>query len=88
MEMIHFIGQNISSPPESMAIRSGGRALIRFVIEADGTAVPYGILQGVDPYIDFRVWQLIQAMPKWQPAQYKGEPIATFMILPVRLSVR
>ncbi len=86
-EFNNFMRYNMRFPTESRELGSTGRLLICFIISKEGEAIPYSILKGVDPYIDVEGWELIGRMPPWQPATKEGEPIDSYMVLPINYNI-
>lgn len=63
---------------------TGGTVIIQFLITKDGSTKPILITRGVNPYIDYEVWKLIEEMPKWKPAKKDGQPIDSYFLLPLK----
>lgn len=83
-ELMKFLQTHIHYPAMSETMHHTGTVLIRFYIEKDGTAVPYSIMQGIDPFLDLAAWKVITEMPKWTPAQKNGKPVKELLHLPVK----
>lgn len=60
---------------ETRSLHHTGTVWIRFYIDTDGSAVPYSIIKGVDPYIDLAAWEFIKKFQKWIPAEESGKPV-------------
>ncbi len=86
--MFEFIGTKIRYPTESMDMGNSGTVYLRFTIDRDGNAKAHSIIKGVDPFIDMEAWQLIEKMPKWNPATKDGQPIESYLSLPIRFVLR
>jgi len=86
--MFQFIGTKIRYPAESKDMGNSGIVYLRFIIDNDGNAKAHSIMRGVDPFIDMEAWQLIEKMPKWNPATKDGQPINSYWTLPVRFIIR
>tara|TARA_Y100000589_G_scaffold330030_1_gene378437 strand:+ start:3141 stop:3797 length:657 start_codon:yes stop_codon:yes gene_type:complete len=86
--VFQFLGAQINYPSESKKRGSSGTVFIRFIIDKEGNAKPHSIMRGVDPFIDMEAWQVIEKMPKWNPATQNGEPIESYWILPMRFILR
>ena len=87
-DMFKFIGTEIRYPMESRESGSSGIVYIQFMVDEEGNTTPYSIVRGVDPYIDYEAWRLINKMPPWKPATKNGEPIKSYSTLPFRFVLR
>jgi TonB family protein len=87
-EMMKFMAHQIRYPAESLNASSSGTVYIRFTIDDTGKATPHSIYKGVDAFIDYEAWSLIENMPKWIPAKMNGQPIASYYTLPVRFAIK
>ena len=86
--MFQFLGKTIRYPVEAIDMGNSGVVYIRFTIDQEGNVKPYSIVRGVGPFLDMEAWQIIEKMPKWNPATKNGEPIASYFTLPIRFSLR
>lgn len=86
--MFQYLGTSIRYPAESKELGHSGVVYIRFTIDKEGNVEPYSIGRGVDPFIDIHAWELIEKMPKWNPATKNGEPVESYFNLPIRFSLR
>jgi len=86
--MFQFIGTKIRYPSESIELGNSGTVYLRFIIDKDGNAKAHSIMRGVDTFIDMEAWQLIEKMPKWNPATKDGQPVESYVNLPVTFSLR
>ncbi len=75
--------------PES-ALQRGiqGSAIVSFLVNREGEVEKAKIADGIDPELDWEAIRLVSIMPKWQPAYYKGKPIACMMIMPVDFHIK
>jgi periplasmic protein TonB len=75
--------------PENALIHGiHGSAVVSFIVNQNGEVEKAKVVKAVDPDLDQEAIRLVKAMPKWQPAYYKGKPIASMMIMPVDFSLR
>lgn len=75
--------------PEN-ALRKGiqGSSLVSFIVSTQGVVQNAKIVEGLDPELDREALRLVSLMPNWQPAYYKGKPIACKLIMPVDFTIR
>jgi protein TonB len=75
--------------PENALIHGiHGSTVVGFVVNANGGVEKPSIVKGIDPELDQEAIRLVKAMPRWQPAYYKGKPIASMMIMPVDFKIK
>lgn len=74
--------------PES-AIRNGigGRVIAEFVVDKAGKVKDVEIVRGVDDELDAQVVKVIQASPKWKPAQVGGKNVSVRVSVPVEFKL-
>lgn len=85
-KLMQFLDSHVHYPEGSKQLHHSGTVYIRFIIKKDGTAVPFSIVKGVDPFIDSEAWHIVKEMPKWTPATRRGKPIQSLFRFPFRFS--
>ena len=86
--LINYLMENIVYPEESYKNDEQGRAIVRFVIEADGSVKNAEIIKGITPLLDKEAVRVIESMPKWQPGKVGGKPVASYFNLPVTFRIK
>lgn len=81
--MQKFIAENINYPEIAMDLGDQGRVFIEFVINRDGTIEQVKILRGVSKELDAEARRVVRSMPKWTPAEQKGEPVRARARIPI-----
>jgi periplasmic protein TonB len=75
--------------PENALIRGiFGSTMVSFVVSANGSVERASVVKGIDPELDQEAIRLVKAMPHWQPAFYKGKPIASMLVMPVNFTIK
>jgi periplasmic protein TonB len=75
--------------PESALIHGiHGSTMVSFIISSTGIVQKPAVVKGVDPELDREAIRLVKSMPPWQPALYKGKPIASMLVMPVNFTIR
>lgn len=74
--------------PDS-AIRNGveGRVIVEFVVDKKGKVTDVEIVRGVDEELDAQVVKVVQASPKWKPAQLRGREVSVRISVPVEFKL-
>jgi len=83
-KMLTFIYQHIKYPKRARLKNIEGMAIIRFVVEKDGTIQELNVLQGITKEISKECIRVINKMPAWIPGKVNGEPVRVQFYLPIR----
>lgn len=84
--MIEFLQTNLNYPKDAKKQNVGGRILVMFVIEADGSISNVRVAKKVFPSLDAEALRVVKAMPKWNPGKEKGKPVRVNFSLPIVFS--
>ena len=75
--------------PENALIHGiHGSIMISFVVNSTGGVERARVVKGIDPDLDQEAIRLVKTMPHWQPAIYKGKPIASMLVMPVNFTIK
>ena len=82
--LMKYLSSNINYPQEAKDKNIQGKALIRFVVEKDGsiTDVELARSSGND-LLDQESLRVVKSMPKWNPGKQAGRAVRTRFVLPV-----
>lgn len=86
--MIEFLQTNLKYPSDAKKQNVGGRVLVMFVVETDGSISNVRLAKKVFPSLDAEAVRVVKAMPKWNPGKEKGKPVRVNFSLPVVFSVK
>lgn len=84
--MIEFLQTNLNYPKDAKKQNVGGRILVMFVVEADGSISNARVAKKVFPSLDAEALRVVKAMPKWNPGKEKGKPVRVNFSLPIVFS--
>ena len=84
--MIDFLQANLKYPEDAIKQNVGGRVLVMFVVEPDGSLSNVGVARKVFPSLDAEAIRVVKTMPKWKPGKEKGKPVRVNFTLPVVFS--
>ena len=83
-KLMEFLSKNIKYPRISRDNGSQGRAIVRFIINTDGSIQDTEVIKSSgDIYLDKEAVRLVEIMPKWTPSRKKGKPVRVKYVLPV-----
>ena len=81
--MIEFLQTNLKYPSDAKKQNVGGRVLVMFVVETDGSISNVRLAKKVFPSLDAEAVRVVKAMPKWNPGKEKGKPVRVNFSLPI-----
>ena len=84
--MIEFLQTNLNYPKDAKKQNVGGRVLVMFVVEADGSISNVRVAKKIFPSLDAEALRVVKAMPKWNPGKEKGKPVRVNFSLPIVFS--
>ena len=84
---MEFMMRNLKYPKEAEMAGASGTVRVHFIVEKDGTLTNVKVPDSVHPALDAEGIRLIKAMPKWTPAQLKGQAVRSKIVqtIPFRL---
>ena len=84
---MEFMMRNLKYPKEAKKAGASGTVRVHFIVEKDGTLTNVKVPDSVHPALDAEGIRLIKAMPKWTPAQLKGQAVRSKIVqtIPFRL---
>ncbi len=85
--MKRYIGNNIVYPEISMELGDFGRIFVEFVVNKDGSIEQVKVLRGVSSELDAEAIRVVENMPNWIPAIYKGEIVRARCRLPINFEL-
>lgn len=83
-----WLGENIHYPKEAWEAGIGGRVIVSFVVEADGSISNAKVLRGVHPSLEAEAVRVIGTMPKWVPAKISGNAVRIHMTMPLLFRIK
>ncbi len=86
-DIMAYLSKQLTFPASDSNYRCT-KTIVQFAIEASGAITYPRILKSCNPQLDDQILSAIRNMPKWQPAEQKGKPIATLYSLPILIEVK
>jgi len=82
-EFVKYLERNVNYPPQSRTRGKQGKAIVRFVVEKDGSITNAKVLRPIAKDIDAEAVRVITNSPKWNPGIVNGEPVRTQFTYPI-----
>ena len=86
-EMYQFLAQNVRYPEEAMKNGVQGRAVVKFVVNEDGTIGEISILKDPGSGLGDEAVRLVKMMPAWTPGSHNGEYVKVWFTLPIKFEL-
>ena len=86
--MIEFLQTNLKYPEDAIKQKVGGRVMVMFVVETDGSISDVRVARKVFPSLDAEALRVVKTMPKWKPGKEKGRLVRVNYTMPVVFSVK
>jgi len=78
-----FIEENLQYPRLAAENNIGGKVLVRFVVEPDGSVTLPRLLRDIGGGCGAEAVRVVKMMPKWTPGKNGGKAVRTFYNLPI-----
>ena len=78
-----WMADNIKYPKDAMEKKLGGRVIVQFIVERDGSITHIEVKRSVSPSIDAEAVRVVGTMPKWEPGKQRGKVVRVKYTLPV-----
>lgn len=82
-KLYDYLRANIIYPQAAVEFGIEGKVIVQFIVDSDGTIETIRIIRSVNQFMDAEAYRVIQTMPAWNPATYKGIPTKCIFNLPV-----
>ena len=87
-DLNQFLMDNLVYPSKARDKNKEGRALVKFVVNEDGTISDVQIQKSAgNDDLDNEAMRVISKMPKWHPGIIDGQPVKVYFTLPVNFSL-
>ncbi|MGM0580259.1 MAG: energy transducer TonB [Bacteroidota bacterium] len=83
-----YVANAIEYPSYEQKRNIGGRVVLSFVIEKDGSLSQVKILKGVSEGIDKEAIRVIKNAPEWEAGRQRGQPVRVRMNIPIYFQLR
>lgn len=86
-KMLQFIYSNIKYPAIARENGVEGTAVIRFVVEKDGSITAPEIVRDIGAGCGEEAMRVVKMMPHWNPGKQRGRPVRVQFNLPIRFKL-
>lgn len=87
--LVKFLVENIQYPDIARELGLSGKAVLKFVVNTDGTIKTVSVVRGMKDCkeCDNEAVRVVRKMPRWAPAKKGGKTVPSYFILPVEFSL-
>ncbi|MCC5918894.1 MAG: TonB family protein [Cryomorphaceae bacterium] len=85
--IIKHIAENFKFPEEAKKDEAGGKIIVSFIIEKDGSIEHIEIRRSVHPALDAEAIRVVSLLPPFEPATQRGEPVRMSFNLPINAKI-
>lgn len=78
-----YLTRNLRYPPAAKKAGTEGRAMVKFIVETDGSIREVSVERSAGQELDAEAIRLVKSMPHWIPGRQNGVQVAVWMRLPV-----
>jgi periplasmic protein TonB len=82
--MLRFINETMKYPTSAKAAKVEGRVVMQILVEKDGRVTLVNPVVSPDEALTEETVRLTTKMPNWNPAKKDGQPVRSYIILPVQ----
>ncbi|MBL8001042.1 MAG: energy transducer TonB [Flavobacteriales bacterium] len=87
-EMYKHMAQTMRYPDDCADMGIQGKVFVQFTVAPDGRISDARVKRSVHPSLDAEALRVVNAMPPWTPARYRGEAVPFRFVLPVKFTLR
>ena len=81
--LLHYIAKHTRYPSDAYKKKIGGKVVVEFIVEPDGSIVDAKVKRHVYPSLDWEAVRVVRGMPKWRPGQLKGKDVRVRYSIPI-----
>lgn len=82
-QLIKWLTQNLKYPESAKNDKVGGKVIVEFVVNANGSVSDVKLVRNVDPRLDSEALRVVRMMPVWKAGMLEGKPCRTLVKLPI-----
>ena len=86
--MLRYMVNNVRYPSFEEMLQIGGRVVVQFIVEKDGSISSPSVLMPVSPGLDREAIRFVTQMPTWKPGQLNGQPVRVLVNLPITFKMQ
>jgi protein TonB len=85
--LMKFLSENLRYPLDEDVKNKQGLALVRFVVNEDGSVSDVKVVRSVDPERDADAIRVVKSLPKFIPGRQQGKLVKVYFNIPIRFKL-
>ena len=86
--LMQYLKGNVDYPIEALKENIGGRVVVAFIVEKDGSLADIHVGRSIHPSLDEEAVRVVSAMPNWIPGEEDGNPVRVKYVLPITFRLK
>ncbi len=82
-QLIKWLTQNLKYPESAKNDKVGGKVIVEFVVNANGSVSDVKLVKNVETRLDSEALRVVRMMPVWKAGMLGGKPCRTLVKLPI-----
>lgn len=82
-----YVAKSINYPEQARKKGIQGKVYVQFVVDKDGSLTEVEVVKGIGSGCDEEAVSIVQAAPKWNPANQKGIAVKQRIMLPITFNL-
>lgn len=83
-----YLKENLKYPQAALDEKIQGTVLVKFVVDETGAVLNPQIIRSAHPVLDEEALRVVRSMGKWQPGEYRNEPVRSYFTLPITFKLK
>ena len=83
-----YLKGNLKYPQAALDEKIQGTVLVKFVVDETGAVLNPQIIRSVHPVLDEEALRVVRSMGKWQPGEFRNEPVQSYFTLPITFKLK
>lgn len=85
---LKWVAKEVNYPVQARRMNLGGKVIVQFVVEKDGSLTGFKVLKGVGGGLDEEALRVLKLAPAWTPGKQRGRPVRSLFVLPVYFKIQ
>lgn len=85
--LLMYLSTSLHYPDKARENNTQGKAIVKFIVDEDGSVSNVTIVKHVSPEIDAEAIRVVTEMPAWHPGKQNGVAVRVYFSLPVGFSL-
>lgn len=84
--LLKHINSELVFPADAAENGAHGRVIVTFVVTKNGSVQDASVMRSIYPSLDAEALRVINALPKWEPGEQRGQPVNVKYTVPIQFN--